>query len=89
MPEDPDYQTGGWQYANRELVNENGSKKWWATYPGTVWAWQLEGDSALSEADFCDVDGDARQKLYAYHFGRGDYVQVQDIRVPASPGRRA
>ena len=77
MPDDPNYQIGGWQYANRELVNEDGSKSWWATYPGTVWAWQLEGDGPLGEADFADIDGDGKRKLYAYHFGRGDRVQFK------------
>lgn len=72
MPEDPDYQQGGWQYANRILENEDGSKRWWGSYPGTSYAWTLEGDDAIAEEMFADTTGEGARKLYAYHFGPDD-----------------
>jgi len=76
MPDNPDYQHGGWQYAHRLLVNEDGTKKWWASYPGTSFAWILEGDEPVRDADFADTDKDGRRKLFAYHFGPGDTFRV-------------
>jgi hypothetical protein len=75
MPDDPKYQTGGWQYANHKLVNEDGSRTWWATYPGLAWAWELTGPP-VSEKAFPDADGDGKRKLYAYHFGPGDELRL-------------
>ena len=77
MPAEAAYQIGGWQYAHRELVNEDGSKKWWATYPGTSYAWQLSGTGPLAKGAFADADGDGKRKLYAYHFGPGDTFQLK------------
>jgi hypothetical protein len=70
MPEDEKYQTGGWQFANRKLVNEDGSKTWRALYPGISYRFLLEGP-AISAADFADTDGDGKRKLKIYHYGPG------------------
>ena len=77
MPADPNYQIGGWQYAHRELVNEDGSKRWWATYPGTSYSWTLEGKGALAADAFGDADGDGKRKLYGYLFGPGDFLTAK------------
>ena len=77
MPDDPNYQIGGWQYAHRELVNEDGSKRWWATYPGTSYSWRLAGEGPLPADAFGDADGDGKRKLLAWQFGPGDTVQVK------------
>jgi hypothetical protein len=82
MPEAPksdqetEYRVGGWQYANRILTNEDGSKRWWATYPGITFAWELKGKDPVSDAAFTDADGDGKRKLYAYHFGPGDALRL-------------
>jgi len=75
LPEDARYQSGGWQFANRELVNEDGSRCRWATYPGTTYTWELTGAEKPRLADFTDADGDGRRKLRAYAFGPGDTLQ--------------
>jgi hypothetical protein len=77
MPEDPEYQNGGWQFANRKLVNEDGSKTWWATYPGTVNAWKLEDRAGLALDSFPDADGDGKRKVRAYLIGAGDTLSVK------------
>ena len=77
MPENEDYQTGGWQFANRELVNENGSKKWWSTYPGTVNAWTIDDKAGVTLDSFADTDGDGKRKVRAYVFGAGDTLSVK------------
>ncbi len=77
MPQDENYQIGGWQYANRWLVNEDGSKRWLATFPGVVNSWMLDGAEDLTLDDFPDIAGDGRRKLRAYHFGAGDTVEVK------------
>jgi hypothetical protein len=77
MPENEEYQTGGWQFANRWLTNEDGSKRWWATYPGTVNAWKLENYKDLSLESFPDADGDGKRKVRAYHFGGGDMIEIK------------
>jgi len=77
MPSDAAYQEGGWQYANRELVNEDGSKKWYSGYPGTTFSWELEGREPFAETDFDDADKDGKRKLYAYHYGPGDTFTVK------------
>jgi len=77
MPENPAYQTGGWQFANRRLVNEDGSKTWWATYPGTVISWKIEDEAGLTLDAFPDADGDGKRKVRAYLFGVGDTLSVK------------
>jgi hypothetical protein len=77
MPENEEYQTGGWQFANRWLVNEDGSKRWMATYPGIVNNWKLEGNKNLSLESFPDADGDGKRKVRAYHFGSGDSIEIK------------
>jgi hypothetical protein len=75
LPADPDYQRGGWQYAYRRLVNEDGSKTWVSLYPGSSFRWKPEG--GFKAADFTDANGDGRTKLRAYVFGPGDTVSVE------------
>lgn len=75
LPADPDYQRGGWQYAYRHLVNEDGSKTWVSLYPGSSFRWKPEG--GFKAADFTDANGDGRTKLRAYVFGPGDTVSVE------------
>ena len=77
MPENADYQTGGWQFANRQLVNEDGSKRWWATYPGTVNAWKIEDKAGATLDSFPDSNGDGKRKIQAYVFGAGDTFSVK------------
>jgi hypothetical protein len=71
MPENPDYQTGGWQFQDRKLVNEDGSKTWRAMYAGISYRFMLTGPP-VNEAAFPDVDKDGKRKLKIYHFGPGD-----------------
>lgn len=75
LPENPDYQRGGWQYAYRRLVNEDGTRTWVSLYPGSSFRWYLEG--GFQESDFVDADGDGRIKLRGYVFGPGDRVSVE------------
>ncbi|MEI8356636.1 MAG: hypothetical protein WCG31_11210, partial [Deltaproteobacteria bacterium] len=81
MPDPPksddetDYSVGGWQYANRILENEDGSKRWMASYPGITFAWELLG-APVSDADFADADHDGKRKLMAYLFGPGDILKI-------------
>lgn len=75
MPDDPQYQIGGWQFVNGEtpfqnLVNEDGSKVWRSLYPGTSYRFALAGPP-LRETDFPDADRDGRRKLLIYHYGPG------------------
>ncbi len=74
MPENPDYQNGGWQFANRIMVNEDGSKKWWGGYPGTAYTWTLQGNEKPSKAT---LSPDGQGHLNAYHFGPGDSMKVK------------
>jgi hypothetical protein len=81
MPNSPkgdkeiDYRTGGWQYANRVLENEDGSRRWLATYPGLTFTWELLS-AAVSDADFSDTDKDGKRKLLGYLFGPGDTLKI-------------
>ena len=74
LPENPDYQSGGHQFANRIMVNEDGSKKWWSSYPGTAYTWTLQGVEKPTKAA---LDPDGKGRLNAYHFGPGDSVKVK------------
>ena len=76
MPVDKKYQTGGWPYWNRRLINENGSKEWRAHYPGTVAAFRLEGEAPVSDNTLADADGDGRRMIHLYDFGPGDIVHI-------------
>ncbi len=75
MPENPEYQAGGWQFVRREIVNEDGSKRWLASYPGTTFSWLLEGNEPVADALFT-ADDHGNRKLYAYHFGPDDIFEV-------------
>jgi hypothetical protein len=70
MPKEEEYQAGGWQYAYRTLVNEDGSQTWRALYPGTSYRFVLEGPPVTPEA-FADANGDGKRKLKIYHYGPG------------------
>ena len=74
MPDNPDYQTGGWQFANRILQNAAGTKKWLASYPGTVNTWTLEGSVKPTKKD---LNPDGTGHLNAYHFGPADTLTVK------------
>jgi hypothetical protein len=70
-----DYRTGGWQYTNRVLENEDGSKRWLASYPGITFTWKLLG-APVSDKDFADADQDGKRKLLGYLFGPGDTIRI-------------
>ena len=74
MPENPDYQTGGWQFANRILQNASGTKKWLASYPGTVNTWTLEGSDKPTKLA---LNPDGTGHLNAYQFGPQDTLTVK------------
>jgi hypothetical protein len=71
MPDDPGYQSGGWQFQDRKLVNEDGSKVWRGMYAGTSYRFVLTGPP-VNEAAFPDADKDGKRKLKIYQFGPGD-----------------
>lgn len=73
MPSDEAYQRGGWQYAERKLVNETGTRTWRAGYPGSTFLWKPDGP--ITTSDFRDTDGDGKIKINAYLFGSGDEMQ--------------
>ena len=74
--DETDYRTGGWQYAYRILENEDGSKRWLASYPGITFSWELLG-APVTDADFEDTDHDGERKLLAYIFGPGDSLKIK------------
>jgi hypothetical protein len=75
LPANEEYQRGGWQYAYRLLVNEDGSRKWTAKYPGSSFMWKLTGKEPVNDAAFPDADGDGKAKMSAYLFGPGDTMR--------------
>lgn len=78
MPENPDYQLGGWQFVRRAVVNEDKSVTWVASYPGTSFSWKVE-EGEMSRDDLLIPGTDELGKLYAYHFGPGDSFRVQSF----------
>jgi hypothetical protein len=74
FPKDETYQRGGWAYAYRTMVNEDGTRKWTAKYPGSSFIWRLEG--GFKATDFTDADGDGKVKLSACLFGPGDLMTL-------------
>lgn len=74
LPEDERYQRGGWQFAGRKMYNEDNTGQWIASYPGSTFAWKLEG--GFKAGDFTDADGDGKVKLSAYLYGPGDTLKV-------------
>jgi len=87
LPKDEVYQRGGWAYAYQLLVNEDGSRRWMAKYPGSSFVWELAG--GLTPADFTDADGDGKIKMAAYLFGPGDRMTLDtsvSVERGAHPG---
>lgn len=76
LPENEEYQRGGWQYNGKLLVNEDGSKTWSAVFPGSSYLWILDPAAHLKVSDFTDADGDGRAKLSAYLYGPGDRIAL-------------
>ncbi len=74
LPTEENYQRGGWQFAYRPLRDEAGRTVLNAWYPGSTFAWQLQGN--FTAQDFTDADGDGKVKLTAYLYGPGDQVFV-------------
>jgi hypothetical protein len=74
LPKEEEYQRGGWQFARRWFVNEDGSKRWRAAYPGSSFLWKAEGGCKAS--DFTDADGDGKVKFSAALYGPGDRVTL-------------
>jgi hypothetical protein len=74
MPSDETYRRGGWEYVGRWLVNEDGTRKWRASYPGSTLLWKLDG--GCKTGDFADTDGDGKTKMNAYLFGPGDAMRT-------------
>ena len=73
LPDDPNYQQGGWPYNFRQMVNEAGVDIYRALYPGSSYRWVLEG---MKPSDFTDADGDGLTKLAAYLYGPGDRFEL-------------
>lgn len=74
LPKDEKYQRGGWQYARRWFVNEDGSKRWLAAYPGSSFLWKAEG--GFKTSDFTDANGDGKTKFSAMLYGPGDRLTL-------------
>jgi hypothetical protein len=74
LPKDEKFRRGGWEYAYRLLVNEDGSRKWTAKYPGSSILWRLQG--GFKAGDFTDADGDGKIKMSACLFGPGDRIML-------------
>jgi hypothetical protein len=90
MPTDEDYQRGGWQYVDRWMVNEEGSCRWRASYPGMSFRWKLDG--GCRAGDFTDANGDGASRLDACVFGPGDQLRTDTfvhVRRLATPGTYA
>jgi hypothetical protein len=77
LPTDPKYQVGGWQFAERWMMNEDGTRRWRATYPGSSFWWEMDG--SIAATDFTDANGDGKSKLSAFLFGPGDEIVVDTV----------
>jgi hypothetical protein len=77
LPAAEEFQRGGWQFARRWFVNEDGSKRWRANYPGSSFLWKAEGE--FKSSNFTDADGDGKAKFSAMLYGPGDRVTLDSF----------
>jgi hypothetical protein len=74
-PEQEEYRSGGWAYVLRPMVNEDGSRQWYALYPGVRYEVHLAGATTASPESLAAGRG-GKPELNLYDLGAGDELRV-------------
>ena len=85
MPEQKEYQFGGWNCVLKPLINEDKSKRWYALYPGFLYKTYLKGDTRPTLENLRAGKG-GRAELNFYDLGVGDELRVSSRVSLASVG---